>query len=296
MPSNNYWTSAASGDLDTIGNYSNGAKPGTGDSMFFNNVLAPIDTHTDQTGATGKDVLVFIGPNAVAAIGTLAAPLAYGNAAGAGTIDVDAPQCPAIYYTAATVARANIHRCSNGTYGFTHVAGVIAEMNCENGSVRISAAADVTILNLLAGAEMLTVTLESGADILTHLRQSSGLVINQTDIPLIYLEGGVFRHEATSGLTLGTVDIRGAGVLEWNATAGTVTALTIGAGGKCDFSKCGNPYTVTNASVYKGGVLDAGTLGVGTWTNNVINYGGTIYGVPMSKITTAVSAPPSLPR
>lgn len=243
---NRQWTGATDGVVSTNGNYTGGAAPTAGDSVFAD--IAPTNA---MASGTFPALVTFQVTEAYGAnnIGSAASPVTFGTVttmriAGSGT---------GYYMTTGAVTTANFEMpngstaiISGGTFTTTNITGCALEGG---------ASAVFTNINSIGA----TGNVATNATSITSLTGSGKWTVTSRDITTANVDPGMrltIKGSAALG-TAGTVNIVGGGIFN-HQSMGTVTAANIRTGGT--YTVAGNSgssgvATLTTANVWKGGTL-----------------------------------------
>ena len=267
------WTGDVSGDWNTTGNWDEGSVPVNGDEVYI------VSGSVSIVGFDAADVTLdslTVGAQYTGSIGTSGGKMQISST----NFDYSGTGTSAYYevtYTTLTIQNTSTSDDALNLYGDSDTITTLRILG-GRGGINIDSSCNITTTIEQIGSDGVTTNIADSTTIggsCTLAMDSGKLDLNQA-IPTITIFGGELVAALDTG-TVTTINQYG-GRVRWNPTAScTITTLTL-YNGLFDSKNSTSPaFTITNATVHEGGLIDERSgLENAVWTNPVAVEGGDI--------------------
>ena len=289
------WTGDVDGDWENTGNWEEGSVPSVGNDVYFTSGSVNVDTNLDQGDVELGSLTV--GPKYTGTIGPLAGdppvetPLKLGSIAGRITYGQKVGVCYLSGDTSgadATFDNVIVEATSTESPALNFVNCDITNLDIVGGkgTVYIGTGVDITSTILMVGCKSVTLEIDSAATIECDITISDGRLVTPIATNSITMFGGLVEMADGGDGTTDTITIYD-GLFKCKAPADTtINTLVVyqgffderGATAPGMTLAAGTGITITNTTVYEGGILDErnGLQNV-TYTNDILVRGGIVY-------------------
>tara|TARA_R100000655_G_scaffold71369_2_gene109751 strand:+ start:7138 stop:7965 length:828 start_codon:yes stop_codon:yes gene_type:complete len=254
----------ADGNWNTAASWSTGALPTNGDDVYF--VSGSNDVTTGPTSAVNLNSINFgtKWSGSAVKITTNATTIDYANKSGTVILE-------------GTYTTINVQATSGDNPALTLDDSTITTMRITGGSGTVLIQSNTSVSGAIdmIGCKSARLEIEAGSNVsAADITIDAGRVVSYEELDSITQYGGVVTM-ANAGGTTNTVNLY-KGILKYQPTStATLTTLTV-YGGYFDLRGCNTPtHTITNTSIYSGGMIDERNgLSNTTWTNPINSFQG----------------------
>jgi len=290
------WTGDVDGDWENTGNWEEGSAPSAGNDVYFTSGSVNVDTNLDQSDielgslTIGPKYTGTIGPltgdpattETPLKLGSIAGNITYGQKVGVCYISGETSGADAIF------ANVIVEATTTESPALKFVTCDITDLTMVGGlgTVYIGTGVDITNTILMVGCRSVTLEIDSGATIECDITISDGRLVTPIATDTITMFGGLVEMADGGDGTTDTITIYD-GIFKCKAPADTtITTLVVyqgffdarGATAPGMTRVAGTGITITNTTVYEGGILDErnGLQNV-TYSTPIIVCGGIVY-------------------
>ena len=268
------WTGTTDGDWEKDANWGGESFPTGGEDVFFTSGSVNVDTNLDQSDielaslTVGPKYTGTIGPltgdpavtETPLKLGSIAGKITYGQKVGVCYISGDTSGADAIF------ADVIVEATSTESPALKFVTCDITRLNIVGGlgTVYIGTGVDITSTILMVGCKSVTLEIDSAATIECNISISDGRLVTPIATDTITMFGGLVEMADGGDGTTDTITIYD-GIFKCKAPADTtITDLVVyqgffdarGATAPGQTQVAGTGITITNTTVYEGGILD----------------------------------------
>jgi hypothetical protein len=263
------WTGTTDGDWEDNANWGGESFPTGGEDVFFTSGSVSVDTTLDQSNIELASLT--IGPKYTGTIGIAATetPLKLGSIAGRITYGQKVGVCYISGDTSgadATFANVIVEATSTESPALNFVTCDITDLTMlgGKGTVYIGTGVDITSTILMIGCRSVTLEIDSAATIECNITISDGRLVTPIATNNLTMFGGLVEMADGGDGTTDTITIYD-GIFKCKAPADTtITDLVVyqgffdarGATAPGMTQVAGTGITITNTTVYEGGILD----------------------------------------
>ncbi len=215
-------------DFNNVNNYSGGALPTDGDTLYIPSGAWVITANVDSATHGLNYINIITEPDFVGQIGTAANPLQMANAGGSSTLSFNSPQCSRGFHLNANTTSVQILGAHHTPSCVSLEGGTHTETRIYSGQ-GIQLAAGGTFTTVIIDGMHADVEIENGNTV-TTLRANAGIARCATTATTTYVYDGVV-YLTGSSKTYATVEVHGSnGRLHFECPASTITNCRISRG------------------------------------------------------------------